>query len=103
VKNFVENSITFQENIPNLTKIIESNIKQQIIIPTCSQWFKIDDIHEVEMKSLPEFFCGKYPSKTPELYKEYRNYIINLYRENANTYLSATSKLFYLFIFYLNF
>ena len=43
------------------------------------------------MDSLPEFFCGKYPSKTPETYKEYRNFMIKTYRENPTGYLSATT------------
>lgn len=86
-----------QEEIPLLAKVAEKNARAPIIIPSCSQWFKFDDIHEVEMKALPEFFCGKYPSKTPDIYKEYRNYIINLYRENTNSYLSATSKINSLF------
>ena len=86
-----ENLLKDHEDIPILTKIVENNIKQHIIIPSCSQWFKIDEIHEIEQKALPEFFCGKFPGKTPEVYKDYRNYIINLYRENLNTYLTATS------------
>ncbi len=65
---------------------------QQIIIPSCSHWFSMDDIHEIEMNSLPEYFCGKYPSKSSQNYKEYRNFIISLYRENPSTYLSSTSK-----------
>lgn len=83
---------TVPEEMPMLAKMVEKNLKQQIILPTCAQWFKFDEIHEIEMKTLPEFFCGKYPSKSPEIYKEYRNFIINLYRENPNSFLSATSK-----------
>ena len=64
-------------------------------IPKASKWHKMDEIHEIEMHSLPEFFKEKYASKTPEIYKEYRNYIINLYRENSTSYLTATSNLNY--------
>ena len=81
------------EEIPVLAKLAEKNFKTPLILPSCTQWFRFDDIHEIETKALPEFFCNKYPSKTPEVYKEYRNYIINLYRENSSTYLTATSKL----------
>jgi SWIRM domain len=42
------------------------------------------------MQSLPEFFCGKFPHKNPATYLDYRNYIIKLYRESPNAYLSAT-------------
>lgn len=78
------------EEVSLLAKLVEKNLRQPIILPSCAQWFNFDDIHEIELKALPEFFCGKYPSKTPELYKQYRNYIINLYRENSNSYLSST-------------
>jgi hypothetical protein len=81
-----------QEEIPLLAKLAEKIFKAPIVIPSCSQWFKMDDIHELEMKAIPEFFCNRYPSKTPEVFREYRNYIINLYRENTTTYLTATSK-----------
>ncbi len=64
--------------------------KTAFIIPSCSGWFNIDSIHEIEMQSLPEFFCGKFPHKNPATYQDYRNYIIKLYRESPNAYLSAT-------------
>ena len=76
--NYIKMQVEKNENIP-------------VLIPTCSQWFDIDKIHEIEMNSLPEFFCGKYPSKTPSNYKEYRNFIVGLYRENPSCYLSATA------------
>jgi hypothetical protein len=76
--------------ISALQKQVEESLKQNIVVPSCSQWFKIEDVHELEINSLPEFFCGKYPSKTPLIYKEYRNFIINLYRENPSSYLSST-------------
>jgi hypothetical protein len=31
-------------------------------------WFKKDEIHEVEKRALPEFFSGKFASKTPEMF-----------------------------------
>lgn len=42
--------------------------KTAFIIPSCSGWFNIDSIHEIEMQSLPEFFCGKFPHKNPATY-----------------------------------
>ena len=57
------------------------------------EWFNIDEIHQIEMDSLPEFFNGRYPSKNPQVYKEYRNFMILLYRQNPMAYLTATSKL----------
>lgn len=95
--NVIQMAPQIPEEAPLLAKLIEKTNKQPIIIPGCAQWFKFDEIHEIEMKALPEFFCGKFPSKTPEIYKEYRNYIINLYRENTNFYLSSTSKNLYFY------
>ena len=45
-----------------------------------ADWFNMDTIAEVERQSLPEFFRGVYPSKTPSTYKEYRDFMIKLYR-----------------------
>ena len=64
---------------------------EPVKIPEVSKWFNLDDIHDIEKASMPEFFNGKYPSKTPEIYKKYRNFIINLYRQSPNTYLTATA------------
>jgi len=71
--------------------VFEDGDKISHIIPSCSQWFKLDDINDIEVKANSEFFSGKFPSKTPEVYKEYRNYIVNLFRENPYSYLSSTS------------
>lgn len=79
--------------IPHIVKAINNNQTQPLYLPASSSWFDINNIHEIEMQTLPEFFCGKYPSKTPQIYKEYRNFIINLYRENPKVYLSATGML----------
>jgi hypothetical protein len=84
-----------EERESNLIKSqLEKIHATPILIPSCSQWFDLESIHEIEMNSLPEYFCGKYPSKTPEVYKEYRNFIISLYRENPLCYLSSIGKSF---------
>ena len=64
---------------------------EQIKIPEAANWFNIDEINEIEKKEFPEFFNGKYPSKNPEIYKKYRNFIINLYRQSPSIYLTGTS------------
>lgn len=75
----------------NKDKEIEKQYqKQAFIIPSCAQWFDFNSIHEIEMQTLPEFFCEKFSHKNPETYLNYRNYIIKMYRENPNAYLSAT-------------
>ena len=60
------------------------------MIPSCSQWFDINQIHELEMQSLPEFFCGKFPHKNHISYLNFRNSIIKMYREKPSEYLSAS-------------
>jgi len=70
--------------------LLQDYPKNAFIIPSCSAWFSLDTIHEIEMHTLPEFFCGKFPHKNPATYLDYRNYIIKLYRESPNAYLSAT-------------
>jgi len=59
------------------------------------EWFDPENyeakVHEFERECLPEFFCGKYPSKTEGVYKEIRNFIVELYRANPSIYLSATT------------
>ena len=77
----------------NANNQIISKVKEleQIKIPESANWFKMEEIHEIEKKSLPEFFNGKYPSKNPEIYKKYRNFIINLYRQSPTIYLTGTA------------
>ncbi|CUM66881.1 uncharacterized protein PRCAT00004565001 [Priceomyces carsonii] len=62
-----------------------------IIIPSYSSWFNMKKIHEIEKESLPEFFNTSHPSKSPKIYMNYRNFMINSYRLNPNEYLTLTS------------
>lgn len=50
--------------------------------PPQAKWFRIDTIHDIEKQALPEFFSGKNPTKTPQIYKEYRDFMITSYRQN---------------------
>lgn len=60
-------------------------------VPASASWFDLNAIHRIEKEMLPEFFKGAKPSKTPEVYTKYRNFIIALYRMNPRNYLSATT------------
>lgn len=52
-----------------------------VILPShAAEWFSLDSIHDIEKDSIPEFFNGRFPSKTPQIYKEYRNFMVLLYR-----------------------
>ncbi|XP_020581901.1 SWI/SNF complex subunit SWI3A [Phalaenopsis equestris] len=59
-------------------------------IPISSSWFKWDEIHEIERRSLPEFFDGGSYSRSPRVYKEYRDFIINKYREDPSRRVTFT-------------
>lgn len=60
-------------------------------IPTYASWYDSENIHDIEKKSLPEFFSGKNRSKTPVIYKNYREFMINTYRLNPKEYLTVTA------------
>ena len=63
----------------------------QIILPSYSTWFDMHTIHSLEKKSLPEFFNNRNRSKTPAVYKDYRDFMINTYRLNPVEYLTVTA------------
>jgi SWI/SNF related-matrix-associated actin-dependent regulator of chromatin subfamily C len=62
-----------------------------IILPSYSTWFDMHVIHNIERKALPEFFNNRNRSKTPAVYKDYRNFMINTYRLNPVEYLTVTA------------
>lgn len=62
-----------------------------IILPSYSTWFDMADIHDIEKKALPEFFNNRNRSKTPAIYKDYRDFMINTYRLNPSEYLTVTA------------
>ncbi|ORX49036.1 hypothetical protein BCR36DRAFT_354265 [Piromyces finnis] len=88
-----DGSIRDIQSIINSDKAKEYIAKQthEIIIPSYAAWFSFSDIHETEKKALPEFFNNKNKSKTPTIYKEYRDFIINTYRLNPSEYLTVTA------------
>jgi SWI/SNF related-matrix-associated actin-dependent regulator of chromatin subfamily C len=62
-----------------------------IILPSYTSWFDMNKIHPVEKKALVEFFNGRNRSKTPAVYKDYRDFMINTYRLNPVEYLTVTA------------
>ncbi|KAK0566632.1 SWI/SNF and RSC complex subunit Ssr2 [Tilletia horrida] len=64
---------------------------QEVIIPSYSTWFSLSAISPIEKRSLPEFFNGRNRSKTPTVYKEYRDFMVNTYRLNPSEYLTFTA------------
>ena len=62
-----------------------------IILPSYSTWFDMHTINTLEKKTLPEFFNNRNRSKTPTVYKDYRDFMINTYRLNPTEYLTVTA------------
>ncbi|ERN11544.1 SWI/SNF complex subunit SWI3B [Amborella trichopoda] len=61
-----------------------------VTIPSHSRWFSWDKIHDTEHRMLPEFFDGKSVSKSPRVYKYYRDFIIKKYRESPSRKITLT-------------
>ncbi|KZV44553.1 hypothetical protein F511_17459 [Dorcoceras hygrometricum] len=59
-------------------------------IPSYSSWFSWINIHEVERFSLREFFDASSITRSPRIYKEYRDFIISKYREDPSRKLTFT-------------
>ncbi|XP_021775838.1 SWI/SNF complex subunit SWI3A-like isoform X2 [Chenopodium quinoa] len=59
-------------------------------IPSHSFWFSWDSIHDTERIELREFFDGSSFTRTPKIYKEYRDFIICKYREDPSRRLTFT-------------
>ncbi|GAA6057304.1 hypothetical protein JCM3770_001709 [Rhodotorula araucariae] len=62
-----------------------------VIIPSYATWFSLATLHPIERRSLPEFFNSKNRSKTPSIYKDYRDFMIHTYRLNPSEYLTVTA------------
>lgn len=62
-----------------------------IVLPSYSTWFDMNMVHATERKALPEFFNNRNRSKTPAVYKDYRDFMINTYRLNPAEYLTVTA------------
>lgn len=89
-----QNETTIKEDVVKIAynDIFEPKVANynNYIVPSSASWFNFDKIHSIERESLPEFFGGK-PSKTPDVYIKYRNFIIKLYRICPRNYLTATA------------
>ncbi|KAH7903567.1 SWIRM domain-containing protein [Hygrophoropsis aurantiaca] len=62
-----------------------------IVIPSYSAWFSMPGIHAIERRALPEFFNARHRSKTPAVYKDYRDFMVNTYRLRPAEYLTVTA------------
>lgn len=63
----------------------------EVVIPSYAAWFDMGKINAVERRALPEFFNGRNRSKSPAVYKDYRDFMINTYRLRPTEYLTVTA------------
>ncbi|RFU35655.1 hypothetical protein B7463_g692, partial [Scytalidium lignicola] len=87
-----------EEDLEKTKASIESSAREHliaqthsIILPSYSTWFDMHTINRIEKKALPEFFNNRNRSKTPAVYKDYRDFMINTYRLNPIEYLTVTA------------
>ncbi|WFD26562.1 SWI/SNF and RSC complex subunit Ssr2 [Malassezia nana] len=80
-----------RDDAANMARKYLAEQTQEVIIPSYSTWFDMSTINAIEKRSLPEFFNNKNRSKTPMVYKEYRDFMINTYRLNPSEYLTFTA------------
>ncbi|XVF11491.1 hypothetical protein REPUB_Repub08aG0031900 [Reevesia pubescens] len=85
----MENNNTRHDPNPDSTRPEEPEL-DLYTIPSYSSWFAWNDIHETERQAVKEFFEGISISRTPKIYKEYRDFIINKYREDPSRRLTFT-------------
>ena len=63
----------------------------EVIVPSYAAWFDMSTIHQIERRAIPEFFNSRNRSKTPTIYKDYRDFMINTYRLRPTEYLTVTA------------
>lgn len=70
---------------------VHRNEAENFSIPPFTSWFEIETIHDIEKRGLPEFFSGKFASKTPSVYRQLRDFMIRTWRKAPSRYLTATA------------
>ncbi|KAI1377562.1 SWIRM-domain-containing protein [Hypoxylon crocopeplum] len=80
-----------KESIENAAREHLISQTHAIVLPSYSTWFDMNAVNNIERKALPEFFNSRNRSKTPAVYKDYRDFMINTYRLNPVEYLTVTA------------
>jgi len=89
--NFVQQKIPTKAELESSARSHLAEQTHTIVLPSYSTWFDMHLIHNMEKKALPEFFNSRNRSKTPAVYKDYRDFMINTYRLNPQEYLTFTA------------
>lgn len=80
-----------KENVESAAREHLISQAHAIVLPSYSTWFDMNSIHDIERKAMAEFFNNRNRSKTPAVYKDYRDFMINTYRLNPVEYLTVTA------------
>lgn len=80
-----------KENVESAAREQLISQTHAIVLPSYSTWFDMNSIHDIERKAMAEFFNNRNRSKTPAVYKDYRDFMINTYRLNPVEYLTVTA------------
>jgi chromatin structure-remodeling complex subunit RSC8 len=80
-----------QRQIEEKARYYLANQLYRVIIPSFAAWYNRESINSIEEKSLPEFFNNRNRTKTPAVYKEYRDFMIDTYRLCPTEYLTVTA------------
>ncbi|KAL6940577.1 hypothetical protein ACO0QE_004484 [Hanseniaspora vineae] len=80
------------DRIKNMAFAYLATQTQPIIVPSFAQWFDISKVHEIEKTYFPEFFNIEKTNiyKTPSVYQDCRDFMINTYRLQPSEYLTIT-------------
>lgn len=89
-----------KESFQEKARLYLAEQTQPVVIPSFAKWFDMNEIHQIEYKLFPDFFPSKLELqagatrsqyKTPEVYKNIRDFVINAYRLNPVEYLTVTA------------
>jgi hypothetical protein len=73
-----------QTNLTNKQAMVNNkqvpSQQAEILMPSYSAWYKGEEVNDIEKAALPEFFNGRNKSKTSQIYKDYRDFMIHTYR-----------------------
>ncbi|KAJ3073880.1 hypothetical protein HDU98_000407 [Podochytrium sp. JEL0797] len=75
---------------PSVAKFLAAQTTN-VFIPAYATWYSSSEINDIERAALPEFFNNKNKSKTPIIYKDYREFMVHSYRLNPTEYLTVTA------------
>lgn len=65
-----------------------SALDRHVLVPSYCAWYHMDVVHDIERRACPDFFNGVHAGRTPKIYRDCRDFMVNHYRRNPRKYLS---------------